>query len=179
VETQAPANFELPRGQWRLRLSQDPAYQGAVGWHELGNGFRMSITAIGDSTVPAFARNDDPTHDQYGVFYVGNRPILILPLMGGVGPSAFILAGLLIIGLALFVGTVYAKRAKLGPWKEDEGFIARMQALGHSCANCKHGFGAVGDRAACTRYGVVPLDRVCTKFEQKGAEEKSAQLEPG
>jgi len=145
----------------------------------------FSITAQGDPSIPAFVNpthtspsggepltgggDDAQEHRVYfgGLNYVGNRRILILPMSGASGGQLFAIFGFATMLLALGGGTLYAKRTKLGPWKDDDEFIAHMQALGHNCAGCKRGIKVSSEKAACMRYGVVPLDRVCVKFEQK------------
>ena len=117
VETQAPAGYQLPYGQWRLTL-RDTAMTNPAS-HAMGHGFHLQIRYIGDSTVPAFARNGDSTHDQYGVFYVGNRPLLILPMLGGtLVRDTFLLGGLLLIFGALGILTHRVRRGSLASGRE-------------------------------------------------------------
>ena len=80
IETIAPDGYALPEGQWRILM------------HE-GDGSSVSVTAIGNSTIPAFFEID-------GHFFVGNRPTFILPLSGGAGyHNAFVLLGFLLLAL--------------------------------------------------------------------------------
>ena len=100
IETVAPPGFTLPLGQWRIEpvvAANDDV------------GFR--ITAMGDPGIPAFVNIGGSTNPAYpnvffdGTFYVGNRPIPTLPLMGGAGATIFFIFGtvLLLGALSLVV----------------------------------------------------------------------------
>ena len=127
AETQAPPGFDLPFGQWRLTLRATPMTNPPS--HLMDHGYHLQIRYIGDSTIPAFARNQDGCdcdpctcdpctcpHPQYGVFYVGNRPVLVLPLLGGdLMRSTFLLGGLLVILMGLGLLTYRIRRGKSAP----------------------------------------------------------------
>jgi len=137
IETQAPANHELPLGQWRLQLSSSAPPGGEAGWHPLGDGFYVRITAIGDSSVPAFAQNPGTTVAGTNVFYVGNREILVLPLLGGLfSRQVFLWVGLFVTLLALGGLALLVKRGKLAhagttdPMDDDEALLPDESAPG-------------------------------------------------
>ena len=123
VEIVAPGGFQLPWGQWRIVPSLNAL-----------NVLEFSITAMGDSTIPAFVYiltpcgnctspdcalvgAPDPDGCAAFIHFVGNRPVLILPLMGGMGRNVFILAGALVIFFATTALAYHAKR---------KGFIPRF-----------------------------------------------------
>jgi len=99
IETTPPTGYILPLGEWRIiaiiRDSDEEA------------GFRIRYQ--GDSTVPAFVNiilpggTSNPQDEDYnahfgGTFFVGNRPILILPMSGAAGAAWLLMvAGLLLI----------------------------------------------------------------------------------
>ena len=86
IETIAPEGYALPEGQWRILMHDD-------------DGLSVSVTAIGNHTIPAFFEID-------GDFFVGNRPTFILPLSGGTGyQNALVLLGfsLLLLSVVLFL----------------------------------------------------------------------------
>jgi len=90
VETQAPSGFEMPGGQWRIVADDDGSF---------------TIIAIGDTTIPAFVNIGDG-------YYVGNRPITMLPISGGTGRGLFTLVGIFLILLAFGAMLYRAKVSK-------------------------------------------------------------------
>ncbi|MCL2353953.1 MAG: SpaA isopeptide-forming pilin-related protein, partial [Defluviitaleaceae bacterium] len=97
VETQAPAGFTTPKGQWQITPQDNGADAPPT----------FTIVAMGDTLLPAFAQIGD-------YFYVGNRPQLTLPLTGGSGASAFLaLGGLVLILLSLAITWRYIISKKL------------------------------------------------------------------
>jgi len=157
VETRPPTGYEMPRGQWRLTLRSTPPPAGEeVYWSAMGDGFYLRITAIGDSSIPAFIRNYDSDHALYGVWYVGNRPVLTLPLMGGFGSNIFFVGGLLTLLLALGMLVYRIKRggAVLVDGVEGEG----------TCGTCSQGTCLGAGKVFCMRRGIVSRDGVCKKF---------------
>ena len=109
VETQAPDGFDLPWGQWRLSLQEAssqptaPPNQGV--YIQVETGFWLRIWTVGDDSIPAFARQDpDSGEDGAGEWYLGNRPTLILPALGGeFSRNIFLLGGLFTILTAMLV----------------------------------------------------------------------------
>ena len=101
VEVVAPSGFQLPWGQWRIRF--DPSVAP-------GN---FAIQYVGDHLIPAFAFRPDAGN----LWYVGNRPNLNLPLLGGLHVNtAFLIGGLLAIALAFGTAVLVAKqRVKVSP----------------------------------------------------------------
>jgi len=94
VEVMAPANFQIPMGQWRITVNA-----GATG------GF--TVQSVGGITIPAFNFLD-------GHFYVSNLPGFDLPLTGGRSTGSYVYSGFMVVSLAM-VGIVYiyAKRKRL------------------------------------------------------------------
>ena len=99
IEVVAPEGFQLPFGQWRIVGMENAAGEA---------GFR--ITAVGDSTVPAFVNiggTHDASYDAHfgGTFYVGNRRNFDVPTLGGVGSRIFLILGtgmlLIAVGMTL------------------------------------------------------------------------------
>jgi len=149
VETQAPTGFELPWGQWRLTLS-DGSLANVDGWYLLAEGFYLNIRAIGDLSIPAFARNPET-----GEWYVGNRPILILPALGGILlRDMFLFGGTLVILLALGLLAYRVKR----------GGYTRIDGAEGTCASCTHGTCLGAGKVFCMRRGITPESGVCRKF---------------
>ena len=102
VEIAPPPGHTAPFGQWRLAFTFDTAANTFTG---------MAVSVQGDPTTPPLMRLSG---EQGFVFAVGNRVDFELPLAGGNGRSAFLLAGSLMIMLAmgLMVFQAYGK----GDW---------------------------------------------------------------
>jgi hypothetical protein len=164
VETQppppdanAPNGYDMPRGQWRIFLAYDPdttdpgsPHYDTEGWEPVGDNWYIRIQAIGDPSIPAFARHPvDSSVDGAGDWYMGNRPILVLPMSGGVGRSPFTFAGFTLLLLALGTMTYQVRRNKLA--------LADSECAG-SCADCAHGTKLGTERVFCLRRGVMPID---------------------
>ena len=105
VEVSPPTGFDRPRGQWRMIANDEgdlvPDDQGLL------------IRVIGDVTsTPAFAW----LYYECGVdgmFFVGNRPTLILPMSGGSGVSTQLQTlGLLSLSLSLGLLALMAVKRK-------------------------------------------------------------------
>ncbi|MCL2563638.1 MAG: SpaA isopeptide-forming pilin-related protein [Oscillospiraceae bacterium] len=135
VETVAPPGFELPMGQWRIIADED--------------GETFSITAMGDTTTPAFVFI--PENE---MFYVGNRPRLILPLLGGVSINTLLMIGGFLF-LLLAMGTAVYRTAKGKQTISDD--------CKRNCASCKHGL-RKGQQISCRHHGTVSPEAVCTKY---------------
>ena len=119
VETKPPPGFEMPYGQWRIILEYDIDFNDPLnqdlGWDYKENNWWIRIEAIGDSTIPAFARHPaDSLVLGAGDWYVGNRLILEIPLLGGVSRNAFLFAGAFTISLPFAGLGVQAYRVKHG-----------------------------------------------------------------
>ncbi|MCL2526872.1 MAG: hypothetical protein FWE42_00535 [Defluviitaleaceae bacterium] len=76
VETFAPAGFQIPFGQWRITHDDDAPGD-------------FVIITVGGS-APGFEYLD-------GYFYVGNVPMITLPLTGGLGSKPVLWAGVLML----------------------------------------------------------------------------------
>jgi len=119
VETAAPAGHQPPWGQWRIMaFTREINIDG-----EMVTEVGFSITTQGAPFTPSFM---NPTHTSpvggeeitigegayartYTVFfgglnYLGNFPIVVLPMAGASGGYRYTMAGLLMILLALVVG---------------------------------------------------------------------------
>jgi uncharacterized repeat protein (TIGR02543 family) len=168
----APNGFEMPRGQWRLTLIESETRPGPD-WYWAGNDWWLQISAVGDTSIPAFATqprdnyaldaNGDYIYENgvrvlvcgAGDWYVGNRPVLELPLMGGRGRSPFTLAGLSLLLLAMGAMTYQVRRNKLA--------LADGECAG-SCADCAHGTKLGATKVFCLRRGVMPIAGGCGRF---------------
>ena len=108
VEYVAPSGFQLPFGQWRLTLSENPANLNTV-----------IFTSIGDGSIPAFVPNGPGLRPGSAVpWFLGNIPDFNLPLTGGFGANTVILtvAGSAILVLALVaIPLLKAKKATAKP----------------------------------------------------------------
>lgn len=105
VETLAPSGFMTPMGQWRIAISDEPPVN-ETGWYSLEDDFYVRITNIGDTLL--FIRRPN------GVWYVGNRLDIELPLTGGAGSFVSLYSTLGIIAIIMGFGSlVYLKRGKI------------------------------------------------------------------
>ena len=98
VEYMAPSGFQIPFGQWRLT-------------HNTAATHSVAIQHIGGN-APAFVPNDsflrpDITTAQW---FVGNWPVFQLPLTGGTGITAIMVAGGAVIAIA--IAAIPALKAK-------------------------------------------------------------------
>ena len=111
IETAAPSGFATPFGQWRFTLRDEPAASAQTYYTEIAEDVWLRIRPVG-GPAPSFERNNNPSHAQYGVWYVGNHPDFELPLAGGAGSNSdmFYVSGVLVILLAL--GLMVVLRAK-------------------------------------------------------------------
>jgi len=126
----APVQFERPWGQWRIAVVER-AYDDTLPPGDPQNRYPLNreieILWVGDSSIPAFAWIPD-----LGYWFVGNRPVLILPMTGASTGHLFTISGLLLIALALTTGGValYAKHKKWGPWEDEDEMVANLQDAG-------------------------------------------------
>jgi hypothetical protein len=167
VETDPPYGYEMPRGQWRIFLANDPdttdpnsPHYDTEGWENVGGAWYIRIRYIGDPTIPAFAFQPGDTGERgAGEWYVGNRPILELPLMGGTGRNVFLIGGALtlLLGMGLLAYQVNVGRLALADGAESG-----------TCAACAHGTPLSVTKVFCMRRGIMPPDSTCAKYDESG-----------
>jgi len=104
METVAPTDFQLPRGQWRITL--------VVGEYAAPDGFR--ITAQGTSAIPTFVAAGGESVDGVlfgGTLFVGNLPYSVPPM--GIthgGGTAFAMLVVAVLGAGLAALKLYGKK---------------------------------------------------------------------
>jgi len=162
IETQAPDGYEIPGGQWRIWIQTD-ANGAPLFFEECTNECgectdcmsastpMITIEARTQATIPAFVVGSLSEHLDDGVFYLGNRQIMILPLSGELG-SAWNL--LLFAGLLLLIAGIGYAIYRVTPRKSKR-----------CCSSCVQGIQFETDGSyICTWDGCTSSERKCQKL---------------
>ena len=96
VETHAPEGYITPAGQWNITYKTT----------QEGSGWEIVMAADGTKTPPAFIKQDSG-------FVLPNYGVPHIPSSGGRGLTLFAMAGTMLIGGAVLLLSVWAKRRKI------------------------------------------------------------------
>ncbi|MCL2362105.1 MAG: hypothetical protein FWC73_09870 [Defluviitaleaceae bacterium] len=106
VEIIAPANFQVPLGQWRITYSMPTDTFNApitVGSAHIPAILRSNLPVLTSATHPVAPRDD--------LFYLGNFRVMDLPMTGGLGISMPVLAGTVLLGgTMILLAVLHIKR---------------------------------------------------------------------
>ncbi|MCL2378271.1 MAG: LPXTG cell wall anchor domain-containing protein, partial [Defluviitaleaceae bacterium] len=132
IETVAPAGFQMPMGQWRVR----PVERVVGGVTQTG--FRVETISEG-APVPGFVNilaggagnTFNTTYGAYfdGSFYLGNWLQIELPLTGGSGNAVVIAAGVMVVGMAMMAAYVLLVKRRC------KGWLSRQTSCRHTAPN--------------------------------------------
>lgn len=96
VETHAPEGYITPAGQWNITYKTT----------QEGSGWEIVMAADGTKTPPAFIKQDSG-------FVLPNYGVPHIPSSGGRGLTLFAMAGTMLVGGAVLLLSVWAKRRKI------------------------------------------------------------------
>ena len=96
VETHAPEGYITPAGQWNITYKTT----------QEGSGWEIVMAADGTKAPPAFIKQDSG-------FVLPNYGVPHIPSSGGRGLTLFAMAGTMLIGGAVLLLSVWAKRRKI------------------------------------------------------------------